>query len=343
MCLYSIIDHSTGLAKFSTRRKLLTHFRLGSRTRLIITASAEDRSVEHFWHMLRVKETVQSLLALQPALITTPNYSMHLDTVRHDNLLSMARIAYYFEAFAGAGLPVSPHINARTRHDFERWISSEPMACGAINPCGTIGAATTCLASPRRIITSVRFVGCIRQFDFVDSSPLMKAKQRQVATIEIRSFTGRNLRQWLMNRLTIYSSIASGLAASIMTRERPGRHWRSGASAALIAPNVDTGTMNQFLRILKAERKPDEHIVLIIDRAGWHFRRPTNIFGVSLAVQRTGISRYYRRGCVAPPSQECQPESPPAMLAKSELTAPVRDASLSPVTSQVTSDYPSVA
>lgn len=44
----------------------------------------------------------------------------------------------------------------------------------------------------------------------------------------------------------------------------------SGASAALIAPNADTGTMNQFLKILDIERKPDEHIVLIMDGAGWH-------------------------------------------------------------------------
>lgn len=44
----------------------------------------------------------------------------------------------------------------------------------------------------------------------------------------------------------------------------------TGASAALIAPNADTGTMNQFLRILDAERKSDEQIVLIMDGAGWH-------------------------------------------------------------------------
>ena len=44
----------------------------------------------------------------------------------------------------------------------------------------------------------------------------------------------------------------------------------SGASAALIAPNADTGTMNQFLKILDAERQPDEKIVLIMDGAGWH-------------------------------------------------------------------------
>jgi transposase len=44
----------------------------------------------------------------------------------------------------------------------------------------------------------------------------------------------------------------------------------TGESAALIAPNVDSGTMKQFLKILDAERKADEHIVLIMDGAGWH-------------------------------------------------------------------------
>ena len=44
----------------------------------------------------------------------------------------------------------------------------------------------------------------------------------------------------------------------------------TGASAALVAPNVDTGTMNAFLRILDAERKAGEHFVLVMDQAGWH-------------------------------------------------------------------------
>lgn len=44
----------------------------------------------------------------------------------------------------------------------------------------------------------------------------------------------------------------------------------TGASAALIAPNVDTGTFNAFLKILWEELKPDEHAVLIMDQAGWH-------------------------------------------------------------------------
>jgi transposase len=47
----------------------------------------------------------------------------------------------------------------------------------------------------------------------------------------------------------------------------------SGASAALVAPYVNTGTMNAFLKILDHERKADEHFVLIMDQAGWHKSR----------------------------------------------------------------------
>ena len=47
----------------------------------------------------------------------------------------------------------------------------------------------------------------------------------------------------------------------------------SGESAALVAPYVNTGTMNAFLKILGAERKADEHFVLIMDQAGWHKSR----------------------------------------------------------------------
>lgn len=47
----------------------------------------------------------------------------------------------------------------------------------------------------------------------------------------------------------------------------------TGESAALLAPNVNTGTMNAFLKILDEERKADEHFVLIMDQAGWHRSR----------------------------------------------------------------------
>ena len=44
----------------------------------------------------------------------------------------------------------------------------------------------------------------------------------------------------------------------------------TGESVALLAPNVDTGTFNAFLAMLAADVKPDEHVVLVMDQAGWH-------------------------------------------------------------------------
>ena len=55
----------------------------------------------------------------------------------------------------------------------------------------------------------------------------------------------------------------------------------TGASLALQAPSINTGTMNVFLEMLGKELGPDEHAVLIMDQAGWHKARalvvPDNI------------------------------------------------------------------
>lgn len=47
----------------------------------------------------------------------------------------------------------------------------------------------------------------------------------------------------------------------------------TGESVSLLAPNVNTGTFNVFLTMLAAEVKSDEHVVLIMDQAGWHRSR----------------------------------------------------------------------
>jgi transposase len=44
----------------------------------------------------------------------------------------------------------------------------------------------------------------------------------------------------------------------------------TGESVALLAPNVNTATFNVFLKMLAAEVKAEEHVVLIMDQAGWH-------------------------------------------------------------------------
>jgi transposase len=55
----------------------------------------------------------------------------------------------------------------------------------------------------------------------------------------------------------------------------------TGFSSALLAPHVNTGTMNAFLKVLSAEVDPGDLVVLIMDQAGWHKARalvvPENI------------------------------------------------------------------
>jgi len=55
----------------------------------------------------------------------------------------------------------------------------------------------------------------------------------------------------------------------------------TGENVALLAPHVNTATMNVFLQMLSDELEPMDHAVLIMDQAGWHksksLRLPANI------------------------------------------------------------------
>lgn len=44
----------------------------------------------------------------------------------------------------------------------------------------------------------------------------------------------------------------------------------TGAASGLIAPNINTDTMNSFLGQLAAELPDDVHAAVVLDRAGWH-------------------------------------------------------------------------
>jgi transposase len=55
----------------------------------------------------------------------------------------------------------------------------------------------------------------------------------------------------------------------------------TGDSSALVAPRVNIETMNVFLRVLSSEVNADDHVVLVLDQAGWHVSKrleiPANI------------------------------------------------------------------
>lgn len=55
----------------------------------------------------------------------------------------------------------------------------------------------------------------------------------------------------------------------------------TGASSAIVAPTVHTQLMNQHLKFISQEAGADKHVVLVLDRAGWHVAKalavPANI------------------------------------------------------------------
>lgn len=203
--LYSVIDHRTGIAKFSSRQEMLQRFKIDPDARVVFTATGQDRRVENFWHIMRSKKTAESLRRLRPSLIATPNFSMHADTVRHDNLLSMSRIAYCFEAFAAAGLPVAVHVNGRAPFDFQRWaayLNDSPGIYAISYEMGTIGRSSTRRAwHAKQLVDLARRVNrpltlllragsghmpelsqAFNRVILVDTSAHMKAKKRQSAS-----------------------------------------------------------------------------------------------------------------------------------------------------------------
>ena len=55
----------------------------------------------------------------------------------------------------------------------------------------------------------------------------------------------------------------------------------TGETSALLAPHVNTETMVEFLKILSGEVGANDHVVLVLDQAGWHMSKklviPANI------------------------------------------------------------------
>ncbi len=204
LSLYALIDSKTGLPRYDSRHELLARFRIDPSARVVVTATGKDRNVERFWHVFRAKKTAEALRRLRPALIATPNFSMHADTVRHDNLVSMSRIVSCFEEFAAAGLPTAVHVNGRTPHDFSRWVeylNASPSIYAVSYEMGTLGRS-----APRRawhaqqLVTLARLVqrpltlllrggfqhipeltGAFARVIALDTSANMKAKFRQSA------------------------------------------------------------------------------------------------------------------------------------------------------------------
>lgn len=120
--LYSLFDRRTGQPRYRTRGALCDAFRISPAAKIVITGIEKDRQVEGWWELSVARRTVvENLRELGIDLVTTPNFTLHLNRPRQGDLYSMKRIALAHQEFLAAGVQAALHVNGRTDHDFERW------------------------------------------------------------------------------------------------------------------------------------------------------------------------------------------------------------------------------
>jgi hypothetical protein len=104
-----------------TRDQVEERFRLAAKTPLILSGVELDRKIEKFWGVERGRaELLAGIRALDPLIVTTPNYSVFIDAPRHDAMHSLKRILLAWSELHDAGLRSALHLNAVTDRDYSR-------------------------------------------------------------------------------------------------------------------------------------------------------------------------------------------------------------------------------
>ena len=122
--LYAFFDRRTGKHRFKEFDEVVKKFRIGQNSRVILTGTDTDKSLERWWGLGPKRlDVIQNLLDLGIEMVTTPNFSLFVNRPRQDDLHSIKRIALTHEEFQRKGIRAALHVNARTQHDWERWIT----------------------------------------------------------------------------------------------------------------------------------------------------------------------------------------------------------------------------
>jgi len=106
-----------------TAEELRSLFQIDAKAEIIVISSGPDQNLENFWEHFEAERVVDALLPLGISGITIPNFSYFLDAPRTEILYNFRRMMIVMEAFARAGLPTIPHINAITPQDWDDWFS----------------------------------------------------------------------------------------------------------------------------------------------------------------------------------------------------------------------------
>lgn len=119
--LCRLFSKRTGRAICRDRAKLAARFAVTPGAGILVTGVSYEQPIEDYWRLARSKGFLDELAALEPALVTTPNFSLFSDKPREDNLYNMKRIAICWHEMATRKIPTALHLNARTDRDWDRW------------------------------------------------------------------------------------------------------------------------------------------------------------------------------------------------------------------------------
>lgn len=205
--LADLYEFATGRIKFKSKKEVAQRFRFDPSAKLVVIGIDKDRRIEPYWGAGRAARVMDALTALEPDVVTTPNFSLFINAPRYDNLHSIKRIAICWQELVAAGVPTSLHVNARTPVDWQRWtefvagreevcsVSFEFLTGAAVIERGTYHARKLCdLASaagrPLQLVTrgGRRHLDLLRgSFDevvLVDSGAFVKAVHRRLIYLD---------------------------------------------------------------------------------------------------------------------------------------------------------------
>lgn len=107
--------------KFESREELCAALRLPPAANILLTSVCPDPYIEAFWTDWKRKKLLEKLARWDLIGMTTPNYSITLDTPRTNALWNITRIFRMIERIGEHGIPVVPHFNASTSSDWRKW------------------------------------------------------------------------------------------------------------------------------------------------------------------------------------------------------------------------------
>lgn len=106
---------------FTSGAELRSVFKIGRRTRIVLSCIDEDESLENFWRVKSVRLLAQRLSQLSIEHIIAPNFSLPLEIPRFDNIANIKRSLLCAEEFSRAGMSVIPYVAGVTEQDWEFW------------------------------------------------------------------------------------------------------------------------------------------------------------------------------------------------------------------------------